>query len=85
MDELRAAYTSAIAEAYMYDITDLAFPIISGGVFSGSYPLHVIIKAAFDALNGNEKEVKKIVFYGFKPTEVLALVTQLDKVVAASA
>lgn len=85
LDELGAAYTSAIAEAYMYDVTDLAFPIISGGVFSGSYPLHVLIKAAFDALNGNEKEVKKIVFYGFKTTEVLALITELDNVVASNA
>ena len=84
LDELKASYTSVIAEAYAKDITDLAFPIISGGVFSGSYPLHVIIKAAFDALNGREHEVKKIVFYGFKATEVLALITQLDKVATAS-
>ena len=85
LDELKAAYTSAIAEAYMYDVTDLAFPIISGGVFSGSYPLHVLIKTAFEGLIGREQCVKKIVFYGFKATEVLTLVTQLDKVITALA
>jgi O-acetyl-ADP-ribose deacetylase len=83
LDELKAAYTSAIAEAYMLDVKDLAFPIISGGVFSGSYPLHVLIKTAFEGLIGREQCVKKIVFYGFKATEVLTLVTQLDKVIAA--
>lgn len=80
LNELKAAYTSAIAEAYMYDVNNIAFPIISGGVFSGNYPLQKIIQTAFEALNGREGSVKTIVFYGFKAEEVSLLVGQLDSI-----
>ena len=82
LDELKAAYQSALAEAYMLDIKSMAFPIISGGVFSGNYPLDVLIKTAYDALNGREDGVKTIVFYGFKASEVSSLVTHLDSISA---
>jgi len=82
LDELKAAYQSALAEAYMRDIKSMAFPIISGGVFSGNYPLDVLIKTAYEALIGREAGVKNIVFYGFKASEVSSLVTQLDSISA---
>lgn len=80
LNELKAAYTSAIAEAYMYDVNTIAFPIISGGVFSGNYPLQKIIQTAFEALNGSEGSVKTIVFYGFKAEEVSLLVGHLNSI-----
>ncbi len=78
LDMLKAAYTSAIDEAYRKDLVDLAFPIISGGVFRGDYPLKTIIKTAFDAIVGNEKELKNITFYGFNDNEVTLLCRELD-------
>ena len=78
LDMLKAAYTSAIDEAYRKDLNSLAFPIISGGVFKGHYPLKTIIKTAFDAIVGNEKELVQIIFYGFSDNEVRLLCRELD-------
>jgi len=83
LDMLKAAYTSAIDEAYRKDLVSLAFPIISGGVFRGHYPLKTIIKTAFDAIVGNEKELKSIIFYGFSDNEVRLLCGELDSQVKA--
>lgn len=80
LKHLSAAYRSAISEAYRYNIKDVAFPIISGGVFSGDYTLMSIIKTAFEALVGNEKDIQKIIFYGFTQQEVHHLVNVLDSV-----
>ena len=78
LDMLKASYTSAVDEAYRKDLDSLAFPIISGGVFRGHYPLKTIIKTAFDAIVGNEKELKSIIFYGFNDNEVSLLCRELD-------
>ena len=65
------------------DLASLAFPIISGGVFRGGYSLKTIVKTAFDAIVGNEKELKSIIFYGFSDTEVRLLCRELDSHVKA--
>ena len=83
LDELKAAYQSALAEAYRLDIKSMAFPIISGGVFSGNYAIEKLIKTAYDALKEAKiYDVETIVFYGFKPSEVQSLVTQLGSISA---
>lgn len=76
---LKSSYLSCISEAYRYNIKDIAFPIISGGVFRGDYSLQTMINTAFDALIGNENDIKEIVFYGFTEEEVKKLIMRLSK------
>ena len=38
-----------------------------------------MINKAFDALIGNEKDIKEIVFYGFTEEEVKKLIIRLSK------
>ena len=76
---LKSSYLSCISEAYRYNIKDIAFPIISGGVFRGDFSLQTMINKAFDALIGNEKDIKEIVFYGFTEEEVKKLIIRLSK------
>ena len=76
---LQSSYLSCISEAYRYNIKDIAFPIISGGIFKGCYSLQTMINKAFDALIGNEKDIKEIVFYGFTEEEVKKLIIRLSK------
>lgn len=80
LKHLTAAYTSVVSEAYRYDMKDVAFPIISGGVFSGGYTQRSIIKTGFDALVGKERGLKKIVFYGFTQQESQSLIQVLESV-----
>ena len=77
---LTSSYISSIMEAYRYNIKDIAFPIISGGIFKGGYSLKTIVDKAFDALVGNEKDIKKIVFYGFSENDVKMLITKLQSI-----
>ena len=77
---LSSSYISSISEAYRYNIKDIAFPIISGGVFKGGYSLKTIVDKAFDALVGNEKDIKKIVFYGFSENDVKILIRKLQSI-----
>lgn len=80
IDHLSAAYISSLCEAYRIGVTDVAFPIISGGVFSGSVTQSTIINRAIDACIGYAGlyGVKKIVFYGFQDVEVANLIRILD-------
>jgi len=80
LEMLKSAYLSSVDEAYMKNVQNIAFPIISGGVFRGKYPLETIIKTAFEALVGNEDELKCITFYGFTDEEVRLLCTELDSI-----
>ena len=75
---LCSSYISSISEAYRYNVKDLAFPIISGGIFRGSYSLKTIIDKAFDTLVGNEKDIEKIVFYGYSENDVKLLLKKLN-------
>jgi O-acetyl-ADP-ribose deacetylase (regulator of RNase III) len=80
IDHLSAAYISSLCEAYRIGVTDVAFPIISGGVFSGSVNQSTIINRAIVACMGYAGVfgVKKIVFYGFQDVEVANLIRILD-------
>ena len=80
IDHLSAAYISSLCEAYRIGVTDVAFPIISGGVFSGSVNQSTIINRAIDACvrHAGLYGVKKIVFYGFQDVEVANLIRILD-------
>ncbi len=80
IDHLSAAYISSLSEAYRIGVTDLAFPIISGGVFSGNVSQNTIINRAIVACMGyaGQYGVKKIVFYGFQDQEVKNLIRILD-------
>tara|TARA_E500000331_G_scaffold154945_1_gene150510 strand:+ start:20441 stop:20986 length:546 start_codon:yes stop_codon:yes gene_type:complete len=77
---LSAAYISSLCEAYRIGVTDLAFPIISGGVFSGNVSQNTIINTAIDACMNRAGEfgVKKIIFYGFQDLEVRNLIRCVD-------
>jgi O-acetyl-ADP-ribose deacetylase len=81
LEHLTAAYISSLSEAYRIGITDLAFPIISGGVFSGMVPQSKIINRAITACMGyaNLFGVKKIVFYGFQDQEVRNLIQMVER------
>jgi len=80
IDHLSAAYISSLSEAYRLGITDVAFPIISGGVFSGSVDQSTIINTAIIACAhcAGTFGVKKIIFYGFQTQEVNNLIRMLD-------
>ena len=78
IDLLCSTYISSISEAYRYNIKDLAFPIISGGIFKGGYSLKTIVDKAFDALVGNEQDIEKIVFYGYSESDVKILLKKLN-------
>ena len=80
IDHLSAAYISSLCEAYRIGVTDVAFPIISGGVFSGNVSQNKIITCAIEACMAHASlfGVKKIVFYGFQDIEVRNLIRILD-------
>ncbi len=80
IDHLSAAYISSLCEAYRIGVTDVAFPIISGGVFSGNVSQDKIITCAIQACVAHASlfGVKKIVFYGFQDDEVRNLIRILD-------
>ena len=78
LELLSSSYISSICEAYRYNIKDLAFPIISGGVFKGGYSVKTIVDKAFESLIGNEKDIEKIVFYGFSESDFKILKNKLN-------
>lgn len=73
-DILRRAYMSSLARAQELGATNIAFPIISGGIFRGNERLAPIIEHAIVSILGNAyPSLKEVYFCAFTHEETSAV------------
>jgi len=68
---LQKAYQDSIAKAVGLGVEYLAFPILSGGIFSGEIPFEEVVKVAIKTINeaADKGGIKEIFIYGYSPDE----------------
>ena len=81
---LRRAYQAAMSLADDHGLTEIAFPLLSAGIFRASVPLSLILKNAIVGINEWRKEgnksLEKVHLYAFTPEECDELRTVCDDV-----
>ncbi|GAX19298.1 hypothetical protein FisN_4Lh126 [Fistulifera solaris] len=72
-DLLKRAYQASLQLADDHGLTEIAFPLLSAGVFRASIPLSVILKNAVAGISGWRKDgstsLEKVLLYAFTPEE----------------
>jgi O-acetyl-ADP-ribose deacetylase (regulator of RNase III) len=70
---LRRAYQASLQLADDHGLTEIAFPLLSAGVFRASIPLSVILKNAVVGISEWRKDgstsLEKVILYAFTPEE----------------